>query len=151
MKKVDIIFPQYEFKIERQEGVNHIFDALRKKFVALTPEEHVRQTLLNYLIHDTNYPRSRIAVEMTIKYNTLVKRCDIVVFDKDGKPWLIAECKAPTVKITQKTFDQIARYNLTLKVNYLLVTNGLEVYCCRIDFATSKFEMLEGLPTPDNK
>jgi hypothetical protein len=150
MKKVNITFPQYQFRIERRNGTDYIFDGIRKKFVALTPEEHVRQTLIHYLIHDKNYPRSRIAVEMTIKFNTLIKRCDVVVFDKGGKPFLIAECKAPAVKITQNTFDQVARYNLTLKVNYLLVTNGHEVYCCKIDFDNKSFEMLEEIPVLDS-
>ncbi len=146
MKKVNITFPQYAFRMERRNGVDYIFDIIRKKFVALTPEEQVRQTLIHSLIHYKNYPRSRIAVEMTISFNTMVKRCDVVVFDKDGKPCLIAECKAPSVKITQKVFDQIARYNLALKVNYLLVTNGHEVYCCKIDFENKTFEMMEEIP-----
>jgi hypothetical protein len=149
MKKVNIAFPQYQFRTENRNGIDYIFDNIRKKFVSFTPEEHVRQTLIHYLIHDKNYPRSRIAVEMTIKFNNMIKRCDVVVFDKDGKPWLVAECKAPSVKITQNTFDQIARYNLTLKVNYLLVTNGHEVYCCKINFGNNSFEMLEEIPFLD--
>jgi hypothetical protein len=146
MKKVNITFPQYEFRIEHRNGVDYIFDIIRKKFVTLTPEEHVRQTLIHYLVHHRNFSRSLTAVEMTITLNDMVKRCDVVVFDKDGKPSLIAECKAPSVKITQKVFDQVARYNLTLKVNYLLVTNGLEVYCCKIDFENKTFEMMDDIP-----
>jgi len=147
MKKINISFPQYQFRIERRNSIEYIFDSLRKKFVALTPEEYVRQTLIKYLIQEKQYSRSFIAVEMAINFNSMIKRCDVVVFNKDGKPWLIAECKAPSVKITQKTFDQVARYNLTLKVNYLLVTNGHEIYCCKIDFDKNSFTMLDDIPS----
>ena len=123
-----------------------IFDVIRKKFVPLTPEERVRQYWLHYLIAEKKYPRSLIAVEMSLQVNQLAKRCDIVVFDKHGSPVLIVECKAPEVKILQKVFDQIARYNLALRVKYLVVSNGSEHHCCEIDFEKKKYFFLDSLP-----
>ncbi len=145
-----ITFDKYDFRIKEEADQKFIFDVIRKKFVSLTPEEWVRQHWIHYLIHHQKYPRSRIAVEMKIKLNGLTKRCDLVIFDKSGYPYLIVECKAPEVKITQKTFDQIARYNLTLNVKYLLVSNGNKHFCCAIDGVEMKYEFLDALPTLSN-
>ena len=111
--------PEYEFKLRKNGINNEIFDAFRKKYVVLTPEEWVRQNILQFLIRERNFPSSLIAVEIGLKYNQMQKRADILAYDKQGQPYLLVECKAPEVKITQETFHQIARYNMTFKVKYL--------------------------------
>ena len=123
-----------------------IFDALRKKHLILTPEEWVRQHTVQYLLQDKNYPKSYLNVEKLLKINDISKRYDIVVFQPNGTIFLLVECKAPEVNITQKTFDQIAQYNLTLKAQYLMVTNGLNHYFCQMDFENEKYIFLDDLP-----
>ena len=138
--------PTYSFNIKFQEQRKYIFDTLRKKYVLLTPEEWVRQNFLKYLIEEKKYPASLISVEMEIKLNKLSKRCDAVIFNRNGKPFLIVECKATTVKIDQIVFEQIARYNMQLQVKYLIVTNGLKHYCCKIDFENQSYAFLKEIP-----
>ncbi|MFY9309301.1 MAG: type I restriction enzyme HsdR N-terminal domain-containing protein [Bacteroidia bacterium] len=131
----------------KQEGLRtHIFDSIRKKYVVLTPEEWVRQNFLQYLIQDKKFPASLIAVEAGLKYNQLQKRMDVLVYDRLGTPHLMVECKAPEVKITQDTFDQIARYNMAFKVKYLVVTNGMDHFCCQMDYSQNTFQYLEQIP-----
>ncbi len=138
--------PSYQFKL-KQEGLRtHIFDAIRKKYVALTPEEWVRQNFLQYLIRDKKFPASLIAVEAGLKYNQLQKRMDVLVYDKRGIPYLMVECKAPEVRITQDAFDQIARYNMVFKVKYLVVTNGMDHYCCQMNYIQSTYQYLAEIP-----
>ncbi len=138
--------PPYQFKV-KQEGLRtHIFDAIRKKYVVLTPEEWVRQNFLQYLIQDKKFPASLIAVEAGLKYNQLQKRMDVLIYNREGIPHLMVECKAPEVKITQDTFDQIARYNMAFKVKYLVVTNGLNHFCCQMDYEQNTFQYLEQIP-----
>jgi hypothetical protein len=138
--------PSYQFKV-KQEGLRtHIFDSIRKKYVVLTPEEWVRQNFLQYLIQDKKFPASLIAVEAGLKYNQLQKRMDVLVYDRLGTPHLMVECKAPEVKITQDTFDQIARYNMAFKVKYLVVTNGMDHFCCQMDYSQNTFQYLEQIP-----
>lgn len=139
-------FPTYDFRIKSSENNYFIFDDIRKKFVALQPEEWVRQHVLHYLIIDKKYPKSLINVEKMIKVNQLKKRYDLVVFKSDGSIYLLVECKAPDIVIDQKAFDQIARYNLKLKASYLMVTNGLNHYCCKMDFEEEKYTFLEQIP-----
>ena len=139
-------FPFYQFRFKNSENKVAIFDEIRKKFIILTPEEWVRQHVVHYLITDKAYPKSWINVEKLIKLNGLTKRYDLVVFNPDGSIFLLVECKAPEIKISQQTFDQIARYNLALKANYLMVTNGLEHYFCQMDFANEKYHFLQDLP-----
>lgn len=138
--------PPYPFKLKQQGARNQIFDAIRKKYVVLTPEEWVRQNFLQYLILDKGYPASLIAVEAGLKYNQLQKRMDVLVYDKQGLPHLMVECKAPEVKITQDVFDQIARYNMVFKVKYLVVTNGMNHFCCRMDYTANTYSYLENIP-----
>jgi len=138
--------PTYSFNIKFQEQRKYIFDTLRKKYVLLTPEEWVRQNFLKYLIEEKKYPASLISVEMEIKLNKLSKRCDAVVFNRNGEPALIVECKAPSVKIDQLVFEQIARYNMQLKVDYLIVTNGLKHFCCKINFENQSYKFLNDIP-----
>ena len=139
-------FPSYSFRFKISENKIAIFDEIRKKFILLTPEEWVRQHVVQYLLQDKNYPKSYINIEKLIKVNELNKRYDIVVYQPNGELFLLIECKAPEVKITQQTFDQIARYNLVLNAKYLMVSNGLNHYFCKIDFENEKYVFLEELP-----
>ena len=139
-------FPPYQFRFKNSENKYAIFDEIRKKFIILTPEEWVRLHVVHHLIYDKNYPKSWINVEKLIKLNDLTKRYDVVVFNPDGSIFLLVECKAPEVTITQQTFDQIARYNLALKAKYLMVTNGLEHYFCQMDYENEKYQFLRDLP-----
>lgn len=145
-------FPSYNFRIKNKENKNWIFDPIRKKFVVLTPEEWVRQHTIRFLIEEMNYPPGLINVEKKLEVNSLLKRYDVVVFHRDGKVWMIIECKAPNVKIDQEVFDQIAQYNMTLNSDYLLVTNGLDLYICQIDFTNRKYIFQKNIPFhPDFK
>jgi hypothetical protein len=139
-------FPTFTFRFKNSENKVAIFDEIRKKFIILTPEEWVRQHVVQFLLQDKNYPKSYINVEKLIKINDLSKRYDIVVYQPNGELFLLIECKAPEVKITQQTFDQIARYNLVLNAKYLMVTNGLNHYFCQMDFENEKYIFLEELP-----
>lgn len=130
MTKVE--FSKYNFKRETRGDKEFIFDILRKKWVILTPEEWVRQHVLHYLVYDKGYSTSLIAVERGLLLNGLQKRFDVVVFDNSGKAQMIVECKAPEEILNEKVFEQIARYNMALKVNYLWVTNGGHNYCCSL-------------------
>ena len=142
----DLNFPTYSFRLKNSENKTHIFDVVRKKFVVLQPEEWVRQHCIQYLIQEKNYPISLINVEKVILINGLKKRYDIVVFNPNGSLKLVVECKAPKIKISQTTFDQIARYNLTLKAPYIMVTNGLNHYFCTMNHDFESFEFLQNLP-----
>jgi len=144
MQKLNL--PEYSFRIKTTEGKRYIFDSLRKKFVRLTPEERVRQNFVQFLIQEKKYSPSLIVAEGLVKVNNNPQRADLVIFDRQGIPVLVAEFKAPDVKITQQTFDQIARYNMQLKVNYLIVSNGLEHYCCRINFTEKSYSFLPEIP-----
>jgi len=138
--------PTYSFKIKSKENILYIFDILRKKNVVLTPEEWVRQNYIQFLISEKKYPKSHIAIEKQLKINNLVKRTDILIFDKNGLPYIIVECKSPKVKITQDVFDQIAKYNLKLKAKYLIVTNGIKHFYCQMDHQQMKFDFLKEIP-----
>lgn len=139
-------FPAYDFRLKNSENKPYIFDPIRKKFVHLTPEEWVRQHVLLFLIQTKGYPTSLINVEKEIKIYGTKKRYDIVVFNSDGSIFLVVECKRPTVKITQTAFDQIARYNLQLKGELLMVTNGLTHYYCVMDLEKEQYQFLKELP-----
>ena len=138
--------PTYNFKIKSKENKLYIFDTLRKKNMLLTPEEWVRQNYIQFLIQEKKYPKSLIAIEKQLKINNLTKRTDILIFDKNGNPDIIVECKAPNIKITQDAFDQIARYNLKLQANYLIVTNGLQHYYCEMDHKQKRYNFLQDIP-----
>ncbi|MEM9024333.1 MAG: type I restriction enzyme HsdR N-terminal domain-containing protein [Bacteroidota bacterium] len=138
--------PTFEVKVRTANGARQIFDAVRKKYVALTPEEWVRQHFIEFLVQEKAVPRSLIAVEQGLKYHQLNKRSDIVVHGREGQPVLLIECKAPHIAITQQVFDQIARYNMVLKVAWLAVTNGLHHYYCRIDHETRQYQFVPELP-----
>ncbi len=139
-------FPEYEFRFKGNENDAYIFDIVRKKFVMLTPEEWVRQHVVNYLIYQKKYPLSLINVEKQLVVKNLRKRYDIVGYSSNGKINVVVECKAPSVKITQETFDQIARYNMVLQANFLMVTNGLQHFFCKMDYKNKKYIFKEKLP-----
>lgn len=138
--------PVFPFKIINREGKRYIFDDIRRKYVALTPEEWVRQHFVSYLRHTKGYPTGLIANETQIDLNGTRKRCDTVVYDRALKPLMIVEYKAPSVVITQSVFDQITRYNMVLHVEYLTVSNGLHHYCCRIDYERQTYSFLDDIP-----
>ena len=142
----NLAFPPYDFRLKSSENKPFIFDVIRKKFVSLAPEEWVRQHVLHFLIHTKKYPSSLINVEKEIKVGDTKKRYDIVIFHPDGSIFLIVECKSYTIPITQGVFDQIARYNLRLKADLLMVTNGLEHYYCRMDYKEERFSFLRKVP-----
>ena len=139
-------FPSYSFRFKNNQNKVAVFDDLRKKFIILTPEEWVRQHTVKFLEKEKNYPVSLINVEKQLKIAGLTKRYDVVVFEPKGNIHIIVECKAPKIKITQDTFDQIARYNLSLKANYLMVTNGIEHYFCQMDYEKETYIFLTELP-----
>ena len=139
-------FPLYEFRFKNSENKLYIFDIVRKKFVSLTPEEWVRQHTIQFLLKEKKYPQSLMNVEKQIQVNQLTKRYDIVVYRSDGSIFLAVECKAPQVKITQQIFDQIARYNMTLKAENLMITNGLHHIFYQRDYVNQKYVFLEELP-----
>jgi type I site-specific restriction endonuclease len=139
-------FPSYIFRFKNSENKVSIFDEIRKKYIILTPEEWVRQHVVQFLITEKKYPKSLINVEKVLTVNGLRKRYDIVVFNPNGSIVVLVECKAPEIKTSQATFDQIARYNMTLKANNLMVTNGHNHYFCQMDYENEKYEFLKELP-----
>jgi hypothetical protein len=142
-------FPDYQFKLQQGEEPGQslkIFDMIRKKYVVLTPEEWVRQHLLQFLVNERKFPESLLSVEKKVVVNRLYRRTDIVVYSNSLQPLLIAECKAPSIKITQSVFDQAARYNMTLGVSYFLLSNGMETFCCRVDHENRSYVFLNEVP-----
>lgn len=142
----ELNFPKYQFRFKNSENKIAVFDVLRKKFVILTPEEWVRQHSVHFLLEEKKIPRSLLNVEKQIKLNQLTKRYDVVAYKPNGNIFLIVECKAPKIPITQSTFDQIARYNLSLKAEYLMVTNGLQHYYCQMDYKNERYQFLREIP-----
>ena len=138
--------PEYEAKITKRGDKLYIMDIIRHKYVALTPEEWVRQHFVNYLITDKGFPKELIANEVLIKLNDMPRRCDTVVYDKHLNPIIIIGYKAMTVGITEKVFDQIVRYNMVLNVEYLIVSNGIKHYCCKMDSANQQYSYLSDIP-----
>jgi len=144
MQKLNL--PPCEFRMRYRETKPYIFDAVRKRFVLLTSEEWVRQHFIRYLIVEKKYPESLMAVEKQISLNGKLFRFDLLVYRKNGQPLLIAEFKAPDVKITQDTFDQVVRYNMALKVERVVVSNGLQHYVCMVDYQTNSYRFLNEVP-----
>ena len=138
--------PPYPFKITDQNGQLTLFDVIRKRNIIITPEEWVRQHFVQYLINQKHFPKSLIKLEGGHKLHGMQKRSDIVVHNSAGEKILLVECKAPAVAIDQKTFDQVARYNMVHKVKLVAVSNGLAHYYCRIDFETRQYQFIEELP-----
>ena len=146
----ELNLPKYGIKIKNDKGHQSIFDVLRRKYVALTPEEWVRQHFVHFLIEHKGYPKALMANEIQLAIGNKKLRCDSVLYDRTLKPRMIIEYKAPTVNITQKVFDQITIYNMLLHVDYLVVSNGIKHYCCRMDYANQKYLFLENIPDYQN-
>jgi hypothetical protein len=142
----DLNLPPFKYKIRTVNGKEQIFDSLRSKYVALTPEEWVRQHFTRYLIQEKGYPAGRTVLEAIVRINGQNKRCDAVVFDAMLHPLVIVEYKAPNVAITQQVFDQIAAYNFALHVDYLIISNGLSHFCCRMDYENNRVLFLPEIP-----
>ena len=138
--------PQFKWDIRKEAESTTIFDAIRKKHVILTPEEWVRQHFVHYLMSHLNYPKSLISMERGLAYNRLKKRTDILIYDRTGIPFMLVECKASHVKIDTNVFKQASVYNKTLKASYLVVTNGLQHFCCFIDHTNSSYKFIDQLP-----
>jgi hypothetical protein len=138
--------PQYEIKISEKDGKRMIFDFLRRKYVALTPEEWVRQHFTHYLVEHKGYPKGLLGNEIELQIGDKRLRCDSILYNKVAQPQMIIEYKAPTVPLQQKVFDQISAYNLLLRVDYLIISNGMEHYCCKMDYEHQKYVFLQDIP-----
>ena len=139
--------PPADLRTRTEDGRMRILDPLRHTFVALTPEEWVRQNFVSFLHHHKGYPLALMANEMSISMAGMSRRCDTVVYDRSLRPLMIVEYKRPNVKITQRVFEQISRYNHTMHVDYLVVSNGMQHYCCRMDYDTTSYTFLNDIPT----
>ena len=138
--------PQYEIKITEKDGKRMIFDFLRRKYVALTPEEWVRQHFTHYLVEHKGYPKGLLGNEIELQIGDKRLRCDSILYNKVAQPQMIIEYKAPTVPLQQKVFDQVSAYNLLLRVDYLVLSNGMEHYCCKMDYEHQKYLFLQEIP-----
>lgn len=137
---------EQSLNIRINNGKKEIFDPVRKKYVALTPEEYVRQQIISYLVNEKGYPLGLLKVEMALTLNGMTKRTDILVYSRAGNPVMIVECKAESVRLTQATFDQLACYNLKFNVPYLIATNGIKHYCCMLNFEQSTYTFIKEIP-----
>lgn len=138
--------PQFDVNLKKSEGKIWIFDGIRKKYMVLTPEEWVRQHLINYFVRHLNYPKSLIRVERGLYYNQLQKRSDITVFDRSGNPWMIVECKSPEVELDQKSILQVSVYNSDIQAKYVAVSNGLKHVCYEAKAEAKDVVLLKDFP-----
>jgi hypothetical protein len=143
---MEINLPSYEIKLREQGGKREIFDFLRRRYVALTPEEWVRQHFVHFLVEHKGYPKGLLANELELRIGEKRLRCDTVLYDQTLHPRMIIEYKAPDISITQRVFNQISAYNMLLHVDYLVVSNGMKHYCCRMDYARHSYEFLAEIP-----
>jgi hypothetical protein len=144
MVKLDL--PGFDYQISKAEGKIWIFDIIRKKQVVLTPEEWVRQHIIHFFIDHLKYPRSLIKIESGLKYNQLQKRSDVIVYDREGNPWLLLECKAPDLKLNQSAVMQVAVYNNDVKAKYIAISNGMQHVCYEVKGKVSETELLKSFP-----
>ena len=142
--------PDFELNLKKEANQTWIFDPIRRKYVVLTPEEWVRQHFINYLIQHLGYPRSLIKVESGLSVHKMIRRSDLLVYDRTGSPHMLVECKAPHVKIDQKVFDQVSAYNTHYQAGLLVVTNGINHYCCSIDPLEKKYHFVPEIPAFTN-
>ncbi len=138
--------PAFQYKIKHIENKAYIYDILRKKFILITPEEWVRQHFVNYLIGYLSYPKQLIANEVSIRLNSTSKRCDTVIYSKTLQPQVIIEYKSPEIDLSQAVFDQALRYNMVLRVKYIILSNGIKHICCKIDYDNNKYIFLSDIP-----
>lgn len=146
---IELNLPKYDFRLKADAHHTYIWDPIRKKYLVLTPEEWVRQNFIEYLHKELGYSKGLIKQELALEYNRMDKRSDIVCFNREGQPVLLVECKRPSIKITEKVFEQIARYNMALKVPYLAVTNGLMHVFCDINHENKTYQFIPELPNFD--
>lgn len=139
--------PKTELKVITKDGKQQVFDVLRRRFVALTPEEWVRQQFVHFLIRHKGYPAECIGNEVSITLGATKKRCDTVIYGSHAEPLMVIEYKSPSVEITQKVFEQICRYNIKMRVEWLIVSNGLQHYCTRIDYENGTYQFVEDIPS----
>jgi hypothetical protein len=144
---LELNLPPVNLKIREKEGKNYVFDRLRKQYVRLTPEEYVRQHFISFLIEYKQYPEGLLSNEVSIELGNVKRRCDTVLYDKLLQPQMIIEYKAPEIPLTQSVFDQISRYNIRLQVTWLIVSNGLQHYCCYIDKEKGAYSFLKDIPS----
>ena len=148
MEKPRLNLPEVELRVRTNDkGSLEVFDPLRRKYVALEPEEYVRQHFVNYLVNFLGYPSSHIANEVGLTLNNTRRRCDTLVYDRMGQPLMIVEYKAPGISIDQNVFDQIVRYNMVLRARYLVVSNGMNHYCCVMDYDRNNYHFLPAVPS----
>lgn len=146
--KISYFLKDLNLKTKIIDGSTYVFDLTRKKYLLLTPEERVRQLFIHYLINQLGYSKNHIRTEIGVKYHSLQKRSDILVFDRENQPYLLVECKAESVAVNQETVEQASRYNQVFKAPYLCVTNGIKTYCFQIDFENNRFLQLNEVPLP---
>lgn len=144
---LELNLPPFDRKITQKDDKSFILDVIRRQYVALTPEEWVRQHFVHFLINHKGFPQSLMANEVQLRLNGMSRRCDTVAYDRALRPRVIVEYKAPSVTITQQVFDQICRYNMVLQVDYLIVSNGLTHYCCKVDYTTCSYSFLKEVPS----
>ena len=142
--------PQTELKVTQREDAPYVFDILRRKYIKITPEEWVRQHFVHFLIEHKGYPQELLANEVALSLNSTTKRCDTVLYDQQARPRMIVEYKAPHIELQQRVFDQISRYNIVMRVPYLIVSNGLQHYCCCIDYERQTYAFLQDIPEYDS-
>lgn len=147
---IQLTLPPYQIRVKETHGRKQIFDILRRKYVALTPEEWVRQHFIHYLVEHKNYPSSLLANEVSLQIGEKRMRADSVLYDNQLHPRIIIEYKAPNITLTQKVFDQITVYNLLLHVDYLIVSNGMTTYICKMDYEKQTYKFLETIPNYEN-
>jgi hypothetical protein len=146
ISNIDYKVQAARLEIKKEKGKSFIFDMIRIKYVKLTPEELVRQLLIQHLVHELNYPKNKIAVEVSLTVNSLPKRCDVLVYDSGFNPFLLIECKAPEIKMDEKVFQQLAIYNQEFKVPYFLMTNGLKTFVGKINYHSKSFDFEDNIP-----
>ena len=148
---ISLNLPSYKINVAERCGRRMIYDFLRRRYVALTPEEWVRQHFTHFLVEHRHYPAALLGNEITVQLNGVARRCDSVLYSRDGgRPRMIVEYKAPDVPVTQAVFTQISAYNSVLRADYLIVSNGLQHYCCHVDYAAMKVDFLSDIPSyPD--
>jgi hypothetical protein len=144
--QLSLNFPEFEFKFKDLDGKLSIFDSLRKKYLILTPEEWVRQHMICFLVQYQNYPRGLFSLEKGLIYNSLQKRFDILVLDRNGNPFLLIECKAPEISLTTKTIEQVAVYNKTIGAQYMGISNGRHHLFFRFNLQSENYDQISDLP-----
>jgi hypothetical protein len=143
---IKLNLPEFDAKVRIMENQQQIFDVIRRKYVVLTPEEWVRQHFVNYLINHSSYPKGLMTIEKKVIVNGASQRADIVVYSRNGQPLMVVECKAPDIELSNSTFAQAARYNYILGAKYLVITNGVKHFCCKVDLQTGAFSLHKGIP-----